>query len=137
MPVSPLYLLLLPLSLCSPPTICGVVYDGGGLTAPQLQVEGSVAVRRLVMTSEVSTLIVTRGCVLTAYGDTEDDEKILELESDCSATVLEQSTVIPSLANKIHSIHCYCGNTCSGSGDRDSSYNVAIIILLHAVVIFM
>ena len=135
MPVSPLYLLLLPLSLCSPPTICGVVYDGGGLTAPQLQVEGSVAVRRLVMTSEVSTLIVTRGCVLTAYGDTEDDEKILELESDCSATVLEQSTVIPSLANKIHSIHCYCGNTCGGSGY--SRYNVAIIILLPIVLIIL
>ena len=135
MPVSPLYLLLLPLSLCSPPTICGVVYDGGGLTAPQLQVEGSVAVRRLVMTSEVSTLIVTRGCVLTAYGDTEDDEKILELESDCSATVLEQSTVIPSLASKIHSLHCYCGSTCSGSGY--SRYNVIIIILLHIVVIIL
>ena len=133
--VSPLYLFLLPLHFSSAPPICAVVYDGGGLTAPQLQVEGSVAVRRLGQAREVSTFIVTRGCVLMAYGDTEDDEKIMELDSDCSATVLEQSTVIANLASKIHSIDCYCNKTCSSSGNN--SYFVTVLLSLNIVAIIM
>ena len=70
---------------------CALVYDGGGLTAPKLVVKGNVAVRKLAgqnLAAQVSTVIVSKGCVVAAYEDTENDEQVFKFGSSCSADVL-------------------------------------------------
>ena len=100
---------------------CAVVYDGGGLTAPNLVVKGNVAVRKLAgqnLAAQVSTVIVSKGCILAAYEDTKNDEQVFKFGSSCSADVLEQSAVIDSdtLHRTIQSIHCFCVKDCKNSG---------------------
>ena len=100
---------------------CAVVYDGGGLTAPNLVVKGNVAVRKLAgqnLAAQVSTVIVSKGCVVAAYEDTKNDEQVFKFGSSCTADVLEQSTVIDSdtLDRTIQSIHCFCVRDCKNCG---------------------
>ena len=100
---------------------CAVVYDGGGLTAQNLVVKGNVAVRKLAgqkLAAQVSTVIVSKGCVVAAYEDTKNDEQVFKFGSSCTADVLEQSTVIDSdtLDRTIQSIHCFCVRDCKNCG---------------------
>ena len=83
--------------------------------------KGNVAVRKLAgqnLAAQVSTVIVSKGCVVAAYEDTENDEQVFKFGSSCTADVLEQSTVIDSdtLDRTIQSIHCFCVRDCKNSG---------------------
>ena len=81
----------------------------------------NVAVRKLAgqnIAAQVSTVIVSKGCVVTAYEDTKNAEQVFKFGFSCSADVLEQSTVIDSdtLDRTIQSIHCFCVRDCKNSG---------------------
>ena len=83
--------------------------------------KGNVAVRKLAgqnLAAQVSTVIVSKGCVVAAYEDTKNDEQGIKFGSFCTADVLEQSTVIDSdtLDRTIQSIHCFCVRDCKNSG---------------------
>ena len=83
--------------------------------------KGNVAVRKLAgqkLAAQVSTVIVSKGCVVAAYEDTKNDEQVFKFGSSCTADVLEQSTVIDSdtLHRTIQSIHCFCVKDCKNCG---------------------
>ena len=121
---------------------CAVVYDGGGLTASNLVVKGNVAVRKLGgqnQPAQVSTIIVSRGCVLAAYVDTLEDEEVFKFGSSCSADVLEQSEVIDSdtLERTIQTIRCFCVVDCKNCGACCvfSDNNIALFLTFLIIVV--
>ena len=117
---------------------CAVVYDGGGLTHTNLVVRGNIAVRRLAghgdHAAQVSTIIVSRGCVVAAYEDIDNEEEVFKFGSSCSADVLEQSYVIDSdtLSRSIISLHCYCVTHCAQSGGGEAVAHNSILCLISA-----
>merc|ERR1711915_859000 len=93
---------------------------GGGLTDKNLVVQGRVAVRKLAKGAleQVSTVMVSKGCVLVAYDSVnekkEKKNEVLKISSSCTANILEQSRVIDSdrLTRTIRSISCFCITSC-------------------------
>ena len=90
------------------------------------------------LAAQVSTVIVSKGCVVAAYEVTKNDEQVFKFGSSCTADVLEQSTVIDSdtLDRTIQSIHCFCVRDCKNSGalfvlDRNCVGLILTIIVIN------
>ena len=104
--------------------------------------KGNVAVRKLAgqnLAAQVSTVIVSIGCVVAAYEDTKNDKQIFKFGSSCTAGVLEQSSVIDSdtLDRTIQSIHYLCVRDCKNSGPLDVLVKNYMSLLLAFSVLYV
>ena len=120
-------------------TPCAVIYDGGGLTASDLVVKGNVPVRKPAgqnLPAQVSTIIVSRGCMLVGYEDTEEDEEVLKVGSSCSADFLDESTVIDTPYRTIQFLQCFCYEDCKNDGYKNVlSINIKMSLLIFFTIV--
>eukprot|EP00092_Neocalanus_flemingeri_P029528 GFUD01032067.1.p1 GENE.GFUD01032067.1~~GFUD01032067.1.p1 ORF type:complete len:152 (-),score=31.87 GFUD01032067.1:13-468(-) len=121
------------------PTHCAVVYDGGGLTATNLVIDGNVPVRKMAgqgQTTQVSTIIVSRGCVLVGYGegDKAKEDEVINFGASCTADVLEKSTVIDIPETTIQTIKCFCVVDCQNNSSYKIVFGIKNMILLLTFV---
>ena len=72
--------------------------------------------------AQVSTIIVSRGCMLVGYEDTEEDEEVFKFASSCSADFLERSSVIDTLDRTIQTLKCFCVLECQ----KNSAYSILL-----------